>query len=794
MSKTPNNLTSSRLLLRAFVALAMLASLVAIAPSSSDAQANGQPLEVWGRTTGSKTWKFRQSVAGDDLGSASAAAVNLDDSAWSDVDLRWKTFPGPNVANHFRKDFTLAEIGVEDFQVVGMRVSIQYDDTAVMYLNGVEVYRSIRGNLDPQYATYPEGTNIPHNPDIPYGGFEELYIEIPNINDTNSCEFSGPACGASPYGGPNPPAIDPSLLNGDGVNTWAITTWNRTAGGSNDSSLNHTFELLIDPDAVPPNTVFINEVMASNDSTPFTIDGEEKTPDWFELHNTDNQPVNLQGWTIADATGAWMFPSVEVPANGYLVVVANDDDRIDTDPLRTNFKISTEGDSLRLTNADGFIADEYGALPSQFTDNSFGRPNNSGTPTYLATSTPGQPNGAAGNGYRPIIRFFPSRMYNVGEPISHTVDAFDPDGDTLSFSFSTQIPGLSIDNDGVITGSITQPGTYVTDIVVRDGDGDVSSQDAVQWIIVPEPVGASSPLVLNEYNAVADDREFLGSGVIGNGGDWFEFVVVEDNLDLRGYSIELWDLKGVDDQLRFASTVRFGNDARLARAPAGTIVTVSQDNPTDLNFDGQSDWHINFQIQQDATGEYLTGGGPQSNFNSTRRGQVVLIKDAAGRVVTPLSGETEAWDNAAGGVSGGEVMNLCADLAPGFVVDPLAHYQDNGAVSTFGEPNQCPDPLNPGPTVTLQDLSALRSSATFGADTGDTDCNLSLDLGDALAAAQYWAGSRTDSGPCFFDLGGANYDMNGAAADIDSDGVVTIGDALIIAQCSVGIQLPECSP
>lgn len=50
------------------------------------------------------------------------------------------------------------------------------------------------------------------------------------------------------------------------MNPWSVTTWNQTVGGSNDSSFNHTFELLIDASAVPANPIFINEAMASNDT------------------------------------------------------------------------------------------------------------------------------------------------------------------------------------------------------------------------------------------------------------------------------------------------------------------------------------------------------------------------------------------------------------------------------------------------------------------------------------------------------------------------------------------------
>nr|MBC8340315.1 hypothetical protein [Pseudomonadota bacterium] len=77
----------------------------------------------------------------------------------------------------------------------------------------------------------------------------------------------------------------------------------------------------------------------------------------------------------------------------------------------------------------------------------------------------------------------------------------------------------------------------------------------VAFLFVPMWAGGAG-LILNEYNAVGD-RTFLDGGnatqdlrdgakadeklgrVSGNGGDWFELVVIEDGLDLRGYRLQI---------------------------------------------------------------------------------------------------------------------------------------------------------------------------------------------------------------------------------------------------------------
>ena len=159
------------------------------------------------------------------------------------------------------------------------------------------------------------------------------------------------------------------------MNTWSVTTWNQSGhgAGTGDSRFNHTFELLIDGSGIPANPIVINEAMASNDTAygvQLDDDPQLEYPDWFELHNVTNDPVNLLGWTVSDTSASWVFPSVIVPANGFLIVAASDNDRDDTTPLQTNFKLSSLGDTLRLTNPEGLLADEYGVLPQQFTDNS----------------------------------------------------------------------------------------------------------------------------------------------------------------------------------------------------------------------------------------------------------------------------------------------------------------------------------------------------------------------------------------------------------------------------------------
>ena len=77
-------------------------------------------------------------------------------------------------------------------------------------------------------------------------------------------------------------------------------------------------------------TIQINEIVSTNGTVLYDEDGD--TPDWFELYNTSGQEINLNGYGITDDPNdlsMWVFPSIVLEPNGFLVIFASDKNRKD---------------------------------------------------------------------------------------------------------------------------------------------------------------------------------------------------------------------------------------------------------------------------------------------------------------------------------------------------------------------------------------------------------------------------------------------------------------------------------
>ncbi len=128
----------------------------------------------------------------------------------------------------------------------------------------------------------------------------------------------------------------------------------------------------------------ISEYVGSNTSYP---DAQGNFHDWVELHNAGRKPLSLGGYALTDGNNTWMLPSMELAADGYLVVFCDGEGKTE---LHANLKLKAAGgETLAIKNAAGEVVESVQTIPLQ-TNTSAVR----GEKTFTLSErpTPGFPN------------------------------------------------------------------------------------------------------------------------------------------------------------------------------------------------------------------------------------------------------------------------------------------------------------------------------------------------------------------------------------------------------------------
>jgi hypothetical protein len=134
--------------------------------------------------------------------------------------------------------------------------------------------------------------------------------------------------------------------------------------------------------------LYLNECLSANLSGLIDFEGDHE--DWIELINTGSVPLDLFSIGLSDDPDdpmKWTFPSRWIGAGDVLIVFASGKNQ-NGDELHTNFKISSEGETIFLSDSDGQLLDflTTGPLPG---DISIGRkPDGVGDWFYFAVPTP----------------------------------------------------------------------------------------------------------------------------------------------------------------------------------------------------------------------------------------------------------------------------------------------------------------------------------------------------------------------------------------------------------------------
>lgn len=245
------------------------------------------------------------------------------------------------------------------------------------------------------------------------------------------------------------------------------------------------------PDGLIP--LRINEILARNDTG--IDDGFGNREDWIELYNPNTVAVNLDDYYLtdrADNPTKWSFPSVSIPANGYLLVFASGADTVDPggNP-HCSFQLSAAGEFLAIVRPDGITIDDsfLPGFPEQFTDISYGPHPTQATLQFFGSASPGQPNGT--NGYPGVVKdtnfsvnrgFFTAPLQltvttdTLGSAIRYTIDGSKPTpthgtvynpSTPIEITTTTTVRAIAFRDDYLPTNVDTHTYLFVEDVAMQ---------------------------------------------------------------------------------------------------------------------------------------------------------------------------------------------------------------------------------------------------------------------------------------------------------------------------------------
>jgi len=130
----------------------------------------------------------------------------------------------------------------------------------------------------------------------------------------------------------------------------------------------------LDNSFIKADKLYISEIMPYNTYT--YLDDDNEYSDYIEIYNGYSYEINLKGYHLSDSefeTSKWTFPSVVIKPKEYLIVFASGKDKCDLESriCHTNFKLSSKGEVLTLTDKSGNIINKF-TFPKTVNDMTYG--------------------------------------------------------------------------------------------------------------------------------------------------------------------------------------------------------------------------------------------------------------------------------------------------------------------------------------------------------------------------------------------------------------------------------------
>ena len=139
----------------------------------------------------------------------------------------------------------------------------------------------------------------------------------------------------------------------------------------------------------PITAIRINEIMTSNKSA--LRDDAGLYPDWVELYNAGDHPVDITGWMLTERTKKsklFVFPNqILAPGEFVIVFASNKLENEANRPYHAPFKLSSGGDSLMLFDGNSKVVESVN-IPPLMEDQVYARSGSAGDWMITSEYTP----------------------------------------------------------------------------------------------------------------------------------------------------------------------------------------------------------------------------------------------------------------------------------------------------------------------------------------------------------------------------------------------------------------------
>ena len=410
--------------------------------------------------------------------------------------------------------------------VTPLQLLVDFDDSFVAYINGVEVARANLGTPN---------TVVPKN---------------------------AVATAARTYGTATTYVIDPAknvLLQG--ANVLAIQTHNLTIGDA-DIAVRADLRmgaaggamLVVNNASTWRYFVGATEPVADLDGAiEDNPDAAESVNDWVELHNNGIAAVSLNGWALSDDNGTpmkWLFPNVSISAGGYLVVILDGQDvKVPgvNGYLHADFKLDADGEYFALHNAGGTLVQQFAPLPKGSPHHSYGR-NGIGNYVYSDLATPGAANAGneqTGMAAAPTVNVV-GGFYSAGQSVTLATSTA---GATIRYTDTAagSEGAFPTDTTGTVYSSALSVGSSRSIRAVAFAPGMLPSPPMTQTYLISEPaprttlpavtlVGEQARSLYRPYGVMAIQNNVAGAAGNYPTGPWSALGDAQqyNNANFRG--------------------------------------------------------------------------------------------------------------------------------------------------------------------------------------------------------------------------------------------------------------------